>query len=180
VSAGDSGAGYTSGEKNIDGMSMPRFFRSIIMAIVVGQMAPDFELENQDKKKIKLSDLRGKKVVLIFYPLDWSPVCTNEHKCLTSDLPRFEGKDAVILGISIDSGWCHKAFKEARGIPYDLLADMKREVVKLYDLYLPEANIGRRATVIVGRDGKVAWFKEQPMKEERKDEEILEALEKTP
>ena len=150
------------------------------MPVTVGQDAPDFELENQDKKKIKLSDLRGKKVVLAFYPLDFSPTCTNEHKCFMSDMPQFEGADAVILGISVDSVWCHKAFRAAEGIKYDLLADMKREVVKKYDLFLEEANIGKRATVIVGRDGKVAWFKEQPIREGRSDEEILEVLAKLP
>ena len=150
------------------------------MPIVVGQEAPDFELENQDKQKIKLSSLRGKKVVLAFYPLDFSPVCTNENECLAADFVKFQAKDAVILGISVDSLWCHKAFREAHKIPYDLLADMKREVVQKYDLFLPEANIGRRATVIVGRDGKVAWFKEQPMRQERQDAEILAALDQIP
>ena len=94
------------------------------------------------------------------------------------DLPQFAAKDAVILGISIDSVWCHKAFREARGITYDLLADIHRKVVQQYDLFLPEGNIGRRATVIVDRNGKVAYFKEQPMKQERDDAEILAALEK--
>jgi len=148
------------------------------MPITVGQEAPDFELDNQDKQKVKLSSFRGqKKVVLAFYPLDWSPVCTNEHACFMHDLPQFDAKDAVILGISVDSLWCHKAFREAKGIKYDLLADMHREVVKKYDLFLPEANIGRRATVIIGKDGKVKWFKEQPIREERNDAEILAALE---
>ena len=147
----------------------------------VGQAAPDFELDNQDKKKIKLSDFRGKqKVVLAFYPLDFSPVCTNEHQCFMTDLPQISAKDAVVLGISIDSTWCHKAFRAAYGITYDLLSDIKREVVQKYDLFLPEANIGKRATVIIGRDGLVSFFKEQPMKEERNDAEIIAALEKTP
>ena len=151
------------------------------MPVTIGQEAPDFELENQDKQKIKLSDFRGKsKVVLAFYPLDFSPVCSNEHKCFKEDFPKFSSKDAVLLGISVDSVWCHKAFRQAYHIPYDLLADMKREVVQKYDLFLPEANIGRRATVIVDRQGKVAYFKEQPMREERKDAEILEALAKVP
>lgn len=150
------------------------------MPVTVGQPAPDFELENQDKQKIRLSALRGKKVVLAFYPLDFSPVCTNEHVCLMHDLPQFGSADAVILGISVDSVWCHKAFRTAKGITYDLLADMKREVVQKYDLFLPEANIGRRATVIVDRNGTVAWFKEQPMREERNDAEILAALAQIP
>jgi peroxiredoxin len=151
------------------------------MPVTVGQEAPDFELENQDKQKIKLSDFRGKKkVVLAFYPLDFSPVCTNEHVCFMTDLPQINATDAVVLGISIDSVWCHKAFREAKGITYDLLSDIKREVVQKYDLYLPEANIGRRATVIVGRDGKVSYFKEQPLREARNDAEIIAALQKTP
>ncbi len=150
------------------------------MAIEVGAEAPDFELDNQDKQKIKLSSFRGKKkVVLAFYPLDFSPVCTNEHVCFIHDLPQIQDKDAVLLGISVDSVWCHKAFREAKGIKYDLLSDMLRTVVKRYDLYLPEANIGRRATVIIGKDGKVSYFKEQPMREERNDAEIIEALAKT-
>jgi peroxiredoxin len=145
-----------------------------------GTPAPDFELENQDKKKIRLSDLHGKKVVLAFYPLDFSPTCTNEHACFMHDLPLFDAKDAVILGISVDSVWCHKAFREARGITYDLLSDIKREVVQKYDLFLPEANIGRRATVVIDRHGTVAWFKEQPLRQERDDAEILAALAQIP
>jgi peroxiredoxin len=147
------------------------------MPITVGQDAPDFELENQDKQKIRLSSLRGKKVVLAFYPLDFSPVCTTENECLMTDLPKFQAKDAVVLGISIDSLWCHKAFRAQYKITYDLLSDIKRELVQKYDLFLPEANIGRRATVVIDRAGKVAWFKEQPMREARDDAEILAALE---
>ncbi len=149
------------------------------MPVTIGQPAPDFELDNQDKKKIKLSDFRGKSnVVLAFYPLDFSPTCTNEHVCFMTDLPQFNATNAVILGISVDSVWCHKAFREAKHITYDLLADMKREVVQKYDLFLPEANIGKRATVIVDKAGNVAWFKEQPMREERDDAEILAVLAK--
>jgi len=151
------------------------------MPLTIGQEAPDFELENQDKQKIKLSSFRGKKkVVLAFYPLDFSPVCTNEHTCFMTDLPNFNAQDAVILGISIDSTWTHKAFRQAHNISYDLLSDMLRTVVKLYDLYLPEANIGRRATVIVDTTGKISYFKEQPLRQERDDNEILAALAKTP
>ena len=151
------------------------------MAIVVGQEAPDFELDNQDKQKIKLSSFRGqKKVVLAFYPLDFSPVCTNEHMCFISDLPQIQDKDAVLLGISVDSVWTHKAFREAKGIKYDLLSDMMREVVKKYDLlFCRRRTLGDAPTVIVGKDGKVSYFKEQPMREARNDAEIIAALEKT-
>ena len=74
------------------------------MPITVGQPAPDFELENQDKKKIKLSDLKGKKIVLAFYPLDFSPVCTNEHVCFMTDLPQFNAKDATIRITGVEKG----------------------------------------------------------------------------
>ena len=69
------------------------------MSISVGQKAPDFTLQNQDKKEVKLSDFAGKKnVVLMWYPLDWSPICTNEHACLVNEMKSFETLDAEVLG----------------------------------------------------------------------------------
>jgi len=83
------------------------------MAIAVGQTAPDFALQNQEKKEVKLSDFAGKRnVVLVFYPLDWSPTCTNEHACFVNDIKQFETLDAEVLGVSVDSVWSHKAFAE--------------------------------------------------------------------
>ncbi len=74
------------------------------MSIAVGQKAPDFTLQNQDKKEVKLSDFAGKKnVVLMWYPLDFSPVCTNEHACMVNDMKSFDTLDAEVLGISVDS-----------------------------------------------------------------------------
>ena len=84
------------------------------MPVTVGQMAPEFELDNQDKAKIRLADFRGKSnVVLMFYPLDFSPVCSNEHVCMVNDFPQFNATETVVLGISVDSTWCHKSFREA-------------------------------------------------------------------
>ena len=86
------------------------------MAISVGATAPDFILKDQNQKEVKLSDFQGKKnVVVVFYPLDWSPVCTNEHACFVNDMKRFEQLDAQVLGISVDSAWSHKAFAEKMG-----------------------------------------------------------------
>lgn len=132
------------------------------MSISVGQTAPDFTLPNQDKKEVKLSDFAGKKnVVLVFYPLDWSPVCTNEHVCLVNDMKSFETLDAEVLGVSVDSVWSHKAFAEKMGIKYSLLADFhpKGAMSEKYGIYLADKGITGRAIVIVGRDGKVAWVK---------------------
>src|SRR3989475_10295159 len=94
------------------------------MPIAVGQRAPDFTLKDQSQKEIKLSDFAGKRnVVLIFYPLDFSPICTNEHACFVNDMKQFEKLDAQVLGLSVDSVWAHKAWAEKMGIRYPLLAD---------------------------------------------------------
>jgi peroxiredoxin len=132
------------------------------MSIAVGQIAPDFVLKDQNQKEVKLSDFAGKKnVVIVWYPLDWSPVCTNEHVCFVNDMKAFETLDAEVLGISVDSVWSHKAFAEKMGIKYSLLADFhpKGAVSEKYGVYLGEKGITGRAIAIVGKDGKVAWFK---------------------
>jgi peroxiredoxin len=132
------------------------------MAIAVGQTAPDFSLKDQFDKDVKLSDFAGKKnVVLVFYPLDWSPVCTNEHACLVNDMKRFETLDAAVLGVSVDSAWSHKAYAEKMGIKYSLLADFnpRGAMADKYGVYLAEKGITGRAIIIVGKDGKVAWVK---------------------
>ena len=132
------------------------------MSISVGQKAPDFALPNQDKKEVKLSEFAGKRnVVLVFYPLDWSPVCTNEHACLVNDMKAFETLDAEVLGVSVDSVWSHKAFADKMGIKYSLLADFhpKGAMSAKYGVYLGDKGITGRAIVIVGKDGKVAWLK---------------------
>lgn len=146
--------------------------------IEVGDEAPDFILKDQDQKEVKLSDFRGKKnVVLAFYPLDWSPVCTNENKCFTNDLPKFQDTDTEVFGISIDSTWSHKAWADALGLKHRLLSDMKRDAVKNYGLYLEDANIGKRATVIVDKKGKVRYKKVQEILTARDNNDILKALE---
>lgn len=145
--------------------------------IKVGDVAPDFTLKNQDGNEVSLSSFKGQKnVVLAFYPLDWSPVCTNENKCLTDDFPSFSDANAELLGISTDSFFSHKAWADSLDLKHTLLADMHREVCKAYGLYFPDLNCSKRATVIVGKDGKVAYVKVQEIKAARDDKEILDAL----
>ncbi|HEX7698466.1 MAG TPA: redoxin domain-containing protein [Candidatus Acidoferrum sp.] len=132
------------------------------MSIAVGQTAPDFTLLNQEKKEVKLSDFAGKKnVVLVWYPLDWSPTCTNEHVCFVNDMKAFETLDAEVLGVSVDSVWSHKAFAEKMGIKYSLLADFhpRGAMSEKYGVYLADKGITGRAIAIVNKVGKVAWFK---------------------
>jgi len=132
------------------------------MAIAVGQAAPDFKLKDQYDKEVQLSGFAGKKnVVIVFYPLDWSPVCTKEHACFVNDLKQFETLDAEVLGVSVDSAWSHKAYAEKMGIKYSLLADFQPRgaMADKYGVFLAEKGITGRAIVIVGKDGKVAWVK---------------------
>lgn len=132
------------------------------MSIAVGQTAPDFTLLNQEKKEVKLSDFASKKnVVLVWYPLDWSPTCTNEHVCFVNEMKAFETLDAEVLGVSVDSVWSHKAFAEKMGIHYSLLADFhpRGAMSEKYGVYMADKGITGRAIAIVNKAGKVAWFK---------------------
>ena len=151
------------------------------MAISVGAAAPDFVLKDQSQKEVKLSDFKGKKnVVMVFYPLDWSPVCTNEHACLVNDMKRFDQLDAQVLGLSVDSAWSHKAFAEKMGITYPLLADFQPRgaVAEKYGVYLADKGITGRAIAIVDRGGKIAWFKNYDIPTVPDVKEVSEALAK--
>src|ERR1700720_3397523 len=151
------------------------------MPATIGAPAPEFTLKDQDQKEIKLSDYKGKKrVVLVFYPLDWSPVCTNEHACLVNDMKKFEQLDAQVLGLSVDSAWSHKAFAEKMGIHYPLLADFQPRgaVGDRFGVYLADKGITGRAIVIVDRDGKVAWFKNYDIPVVPDLKEVADALAK--
>jgi peroxiredoxin len=151
------------------------------MALSVGAAAPDFTLKDQSQKEVKLSEFQGKKnVVLIFYPLDWSPVCTNEHTCLVNDMRRFDELDAQVLGISVDSAWSHKAFAEKMGIKYPLLADFQPRggVGEKYGVFLAEKGITGRSIIIVDRSGKIAWIKNYDIPTLPDIKEVSDALAK--
>ena len=143
-----------------------------------GAQAPDFTLKGNDDKEHKLSDYKGKNVVLAFYPLDFSPVCSKEHACFVNDLGTFNNLDAQVLGISVDSAWTHKAFAEKLGLKYPLLADFhpKGAVAAKYGLYLDDKGITARATVVVGKDGAVKYVKVQEIPQQRDNAEIIAAL----
>jgi peroxiredoxin len=153
----------------------------IRMAISVGSAAPDFVLKDQTQKDIKLSDYKGRKnVVIVFYPLDWSPVCTNEHVCLVNDMKRFEQLDAQVLGISVDSVWSHKAFADKMGIHYPLLADFhpRGAVGEKFGVYLTDKGITGRAIAVVDRSGKLVWFKNYDIPTVPDLQEVADALAK--
>jgi len=149
------------------------------MPIDIGTNAPDFTLKTQDEKEWKLSSQKGKNVVLMFYPLDWSPTCEKEN-CKISNEPVISAPDTIVVGISRDSTWSHKAWKTAKGIKHDLLADPTLDVTKKFGLQHPAVPfISHRATVIIDKNGKVAFSQVQEnTKEERNWSEVQNALKK--
>ena len=144
-----------------------------------GQAAPDFELMNQDKNKVKLSDYQGKKkIVLLFYPMDFSPVCTQEHCAFGPELGKIAKDDqTVVFGVSCDSPFSHAAFRKQYSIPYDLLSDPTRKMVKEYGMWAGEDpyNCSKRGTVVVDKNGRITFYKEQPMREARTVDELEQA-----
>ena len=149
------------------------------MAIKVGDVAPDFTLKDQDKKEFKLSEQKGKNVVLLWYPLDWSPTCEKENCTISNDKSLY-GANRVVVGISRDSEWSHKRFKADMKIGHDLLADMDLKVTAQYGLVHPKVpTISERATVIVDKTGKVAFVQVQSNTPEARDmNAVQEALKK--
>jgi peroxiredoxin len=149
------------------------------MPIDVGTTAPEFTLKTQDEKEWKLSAQKGKNVVLLFYPLDWSPTCEKEN-CKISREPILDAPNTVVVGISRDSTWSHKAWKQSKGIKHDLLADPMLDVTRKFSLQHPAVPfISHRATVVVDKAGKVAFVQVQEnTKEERNWGELQAALKK--
>jgi peroxiredoxin len=131
--------------------------------IAVGEQAPDFTLRDQDGEKVSLSDFEGRKVLLIFYPGDFSPVCGDQLSIYQEVKPQITEKGVELVGVSVDSFFAHKAFQEKLGIDTTLLSDFepKGEVARAYGSYL-DAPLGfaNRTLVLVDGDGKVAWTHE--------------------
>ena len=124
-----------------------------------GDPAPDFTLRDQDGKKVSLSGFRGRTVVLVFYPLDFSPVCTDQLNVYQEVLGELDERDVALLGISVDSAFAHKAFQEHLGISIPLLADFhpKGAVARDYGVFVDERGHSERALVMVDPEGKVVW-----------------------
>lgn len=132
--------------------------------IPVGEQAPDFTLRNQDGEKVSLSDYRGRKVMLVFYPGDFSPVCGDQLSIYQEVKPEIEAKGVELVGISVDGFFAHKAFQEKLGIDTTLLSDFepKGEVARAYDSYVEKLGFANRTLVLVDEDGVVAWTYESP------------------
>lgn len=151
------------------------------MALKVGDKAPAFKLKNQDEETISLSGLKGKPVVLYFYPKDDTPGCTKEACNFRDEFPKFGKLKAEIIGISTDSVKSHKKFAEKYGLPFNLLADEKKQVVQEYGVWKEKNMYGRkylgieRTTFIINSDGRIANIFPK-VKVDEHNKEVMEAL----
>lgn len=132
--------------------------------IAVGEQAPDFTLRNQDGEKVSLSDYLGRKVMLVFYPGDFSPVCGDQLSIYHEVKPEIAEKGVELIGISVDGFFAHKAFQEKLGIDTTLLSDFepKGEVARAYGSYVEKMGFANRTLVLVDEEGVVAWTYESP------------------
>ena len=144
-----------------------------------GTKAPDFALPVTADQKLSLSELRGKPVVLAFYPADWSPVCGDQMALYNEILPEFEKHQAALIGISVDGVWCHGAFSKDRNLHFPLLADFepKGAVAKEYGVYFEAAGITERALFVIDKDGIIRWSYCSPIAVNPGADGILDALE---
>ncbi|HIH72265.1 MAG: hypothetical protein PWQ92_1532 [Thermococcaceae archaeon] len=145
----------------------------------VGEEAPDFVLKDQEGKEFRLSDFRGKKVLLSFHPLAWTSVCEKQMKALEENYERFEALNVVPVGISVDPVPTKKAWAEHIGLKkLRILSDFwpHGEVARLYGLFREKEGFSERANVLIDEEGKVAFFKVYPIRELPDLEEIFEFL----
>jgi peroxiredoxin (alkyl hydroperoxide reductase subunit C) len=127
--------------------------------IAPGTPAPEFKLRDQDGQKVTLESLRGQTTVLVFYPSDFSPVCTDQLNVYQEVLGELEAAGAKLYGVSVDSAWTHKAFQEHLGVTIPLLADFhpKGAVARAFDVYNEDYGVSKRALVMIGPDLEVKW-----------------------
>lgn len=132
------------------------------MAVQVGQEAPDFTLKNSDMEDVTLSSFRdNKNVVLLFVPLAFTGVCTQELCSVRDNLNAYSGLDAEVLGLSVDSPFSQKAWKEQEGLNFDLLSDFNREVVQAYGASygdsFPFHGVAKRSAFVIDKSGVVRY-----------------------
>ena len=144
-----------------------------------GMPAPDFALPCGGGETCRLRDLRGSNVILAFYPADWSPVCGDQTSLYNEVLEEFEELDAKLLGISVDSLWCHQAYAQQRKLRFPLLADFepKGEVARRYGVYDSAHGTSERALFVIDKDGVIRWSYLSPPEINPGADGILAALE---
>jgi peroxiredoxin len=141
--------------------------------------APDFALESAPGQVLRLSELRGSNVIVAFYPADWSPVCGDQVALYNEILDEFANLNAKVLGISVDSAWCHQAFAQSRKLRFPLLADFepKGAVARRFGAYDEEAGTSARALFVIDGAGVIRWSYLSPPDVNPGADGILAALE---
>ena len=147
-----------------------------------GTLAPDFTLPRAPNERLRLSDLRGRPVILAFYPADWSPVCGDEMTLFNEVLPEFQRYGAELLGISVDSAWCHRAYAEAKHLRFPLLADFHPQgaVSRAYGAYRETDGFSERALFVLDANGVIRWSHLSPVDVNPGADGVLTALEALP
>ena len=149
------------------------------MVLSPGTRAPDFSLKKSPNESLSLADLKGRPAVLVFYPADWSPVCGDELALFNEVLPEFQRYDAQVVGISVDSTWCHQAYATSRNLEFPLLADFepKGEVSRKYDAYHSPDGVSERALFVLDAQGVIHWSYLSDMGKNPGADGVLAALE---
>jgi peroxiredoxin len=147
-----------------------------------GTKAPDFTLRVTPDQTLSLSEFKGRRMILAFYPADWSPVCGDEMTLFNHVLSEFRKKGAELVGISVDGPWCHQAFARDRNLHFPLLADFhpKGEVSRAYGAYRDDVGESARALFIVDENGTIAWSHLSPVAVNPGADGILDALDQMP
>jgi peroxiredoxin len=148
--------------------------------LAAGTQAPEFTLNSIPGESYSLANLRGKPVVLAFYPADWSPVCGDQIALYNEMMDEFSDYGAQVFGISVDGVWCHKAFAENRRIHFPLLSDFepKGEISRRYGAYDREGGVSRRALFVIDGNGVIAWSYLSPIDVNPGADGIFAALDK--
>jgi peroxiredoxin len=144
-----------------------------------GAKAPNFELNATPDQRVSLADFKGKNVILAFYPADWSPVCSDQMALYNETMKFFSKHNAQVIGISVDSVWCHLAFSQNRNLHFPLLADFepKGEVSKAFGVYDELVGESKRALFVIDKEGNIAWSYLSPTAVNPGADGILDALE---
>ena len=148
-------------------------------ALEAGTLAPEFTLPSGPNENLSLSDLRGRPVILAFYPADWSPVCGDQLAIYNEVLPEFRRFNAELVGLSVDGVWCHRAYREQRNLHFPLLSDFepKGAVAKKFGVYREGEGVTERALFVIDEQGRIAWSYVSPIDVNPGADGILNALE---
>jgi peroxiredoxin len=151
-------------------------------ALASGTLAPNFTLQSTPDQRLSLAELRGRPVVLVFYPADWSPVCGDQLGLYNELREEFAESNAVVLAISVDGVWCHSAFAKDRHFHFPLLADFepKGEVARRFGVYRETDGFAERALFVLDKEGVIRWSYVSPVGINPGADGILSALEALP